>query len=132
LLFDLGFRLDEYLDGVDEGGPIGAVAFYRSDDCKIQVYDSSRGGEINCMIAPLDAANTLGLYDRSAKWQYLVRFAIRQGVSPEEIMKDKLPAKFPTTTQWLESVRNRIENYYPVAHAGVLEMGGPEWWDSKP
>jgi hypothetical protein len=132
LLAELGFLVDEYVDGVDEGGPKGAVAFYRSDDCKIQVYESARSGEINCMIAPLHAANTFGLHDRSAKWQYLVRFAIRQGVPVEEIMKEKLPVDFPTTSQWLEAVRNRIEKYYAVAHAGVLEMGGPEWWASKP
>jgi hypothetical protein len=76
------------------------------------------------MIAPLDATNTFGLQDRSAKWQYLVRFAFRQGVSPEKIMKDKLPVDFPTTTQLLESVRDRIAKYYPTAHPGVLEMGG--------
>jgi hypothetical protein len=132
VLTELGFQFEEYVDDIDEGGPKAAAVFYRSDDCKIQVYDSRRGGEINCMIAPIDATNTLGLYDRSAKWQYLVSFALRQGVAAEEIMKDKLPVKFPTTSQWLESVRNRIEKYYPVAHAGVLEMGGPEWWASKP
>jgi hypothetical protein len=117
VLAELGFQFEEYVDDIDEGGPKAAVVFYRSNDCKI---------------APLDSANTLGLYDYSAKWQYLVRFALRQGVCAEEIMKDKLPVDFPTTSQWLESVRNRIEKYYPVAHAGVLEMGGPEWWASKP
>jgi hypothetical protein len=42
-------------------------------------------------------------------------------------MKDKLPVDFPTTTQFLESVRRRIEKYYPVAHAGVIATEGPEW-----
>jgi hypothetical protein len=129
LLTELGFHLDEYDDGVDEGGPLGSVVFFRSSDCKMQVYDSARGGEINCMIAPLDAPNTFGLYDHSKKWQYLPRFAIRQGVPLEEIMKDKSPVEFPTTHQLLESVRSRIQKYYPIAHAGVLEMGGPDWWD---
>lgn len=132
ILVELGFRLDEYLDNVDEGGPKAAVVFYRSDDCKIQIYDSTRGGEINCMIAPLGADNTFGPYDHSQKWQYLPRFALRQGVSAEEITKDKLPVDFPTTDQFLESVRNRIKKYYPIAHAGILEMGGPEWWTSRP
>jgi hypothetical protein len=132
LLAELGFRVDEYVDDVDEGGTKAAVVFYCSDDCKIQVYDSARGGEINCMIAPLDAANTFGPYDHSKKWQYLPRFAIREGVPVEEIMKDKLPVDFPTIDQFLESVRNRIEKYYPIAHAGVLEMSGPEWWTTRP
>ena len=79
------------------------------------------------MIAPTDAPNTFGLYDRSKKWQYLPRFAIRQGVPVEEIMKDKSPVEFPTTLyQLLESVRSRIQKYYPIAHAGVLEMSGSD------
>jgi hypothetical protein len=127
LLVQLGFCLDAVDDNVDEWGRPGSVVFYRSEDCKIQVYASSREGSINCMIAPLDAANVFGPHDRSGKWQYLPRYAIWQGVSPEEIMKDKLPVDFPTTSQFLESVRHRIEKYYPVAHDGVIATEGPEW-----
>ncbi|WP_237052132.1 hypothetical protein, partial [Mycobacterium avium] len=58
-------------------------------------------------------------------WQYLPRFAIRQGVSLDEIMSDSRTVDFPTTHQWLESVRDRIQKYFPVAHQGVLGMGGP-------
>jgi hypothetical protein len=122
LLIQLGFQPDGYDDNVDEGGRNASVVFFRSKDCKIQVYDSARGGEINCMIAPLDSPNVLGLYDRSAKWQYLPMFAIRRGVPVEEVLKDKSPIDFPTTDQLLESVRNRIEKYFPVAHAAILEM----------
>lgn len=136
LLNELGFEWDEYNDNVDEGdrdarqgGRRGAVVFFRSDDCKMQIYDSTRDGSINCMIAPLDAPNIFGPYDRSGKWQYLPRFAVRQGIPLEEIMKDNLAVDFPTTNQLLESVRNRIEKYFPVAHDGVLEMSGPEYWD---
>lgn len=124
LLIQLGFSLDEVDDDVDEGGRTGSVVFYRANDCKIQVYDSAREHSINCMIAPLDAPNVFGPYDKSKKWQYLPRYALWQGVPPEEIMKDKLPIDFPTTSQFLESVRRRIEKYYPVAHAGVLERYG--------
>ncbi len=131
LLIELGFHLEESAS-VDEGGRRGSVAFFRSEDCKIQVYDSTRGGEINCMIAPLEAENVFGLYDRSGKWQYLPRFAIRRGVPLEEITKDKAPVEFPTSAQFLESVRRRIEKYFPVAHAGILEMNGPEYWNSRP
>lgn len=122
LLKNLGFELDEYNDNVDEGGPKGAVVYFRSNDCKIQIYDSRRGASINCMIAPVDAANVFGPYDASGKWQYIVMFAIKQGVPREEIMKDKLPADFPTTRQRLEWVRGRIQRYFPIAHAGILEM----------
>lgn len=142
LLNELGFQLDHYDGDVYEGsdprggraagGPRGSVVFFSSSDCKIQIYDSARDGAINCMIAPLDATNVFGPYDESGKWQYLPRFAIRQGVPLKEIMKDKLPVDFPTTTQFLVSVRQRIEKYFPVAHDGVLEMGGPEYWNPTP
>lgn len=132
LLVELGFVFDEYIDNVNEGGPKGSVVIYRTDDCKLQIYQSARSGEINCMIAPLDAPNVLGLYDKSAKWQYLPRFAIRQGASMKEINEYSPATDFPTIDQFLESVRARIEKYFPVAHAGVLEMGGPEWWTTKP
>lgn len=122
LLAELGFQLDGYDDSPDEGGRPQHIVYYRSNDCKIQVYQSSREGSTNCMIAPLDAPNGFGL--RTEKWQYLPRYAIWQGVPLEEIVKDKLPVDFPTSSQFLESVRDRIEKYYPVAHAGVLEMYG--------
>jgi hypothetical protein len=83
------------------------------------------------MIAALDAPDVFGPHDRSGKWQYLPRFAIRRGVPLEEIKEDNLP-EFPTTNQFLESVRGRIQKYFPIAHAGVLEMDGPEYWNSKP
>lgn len=130
LLIQLGFQLDEFSD-VDKSGRKASVVFFRSKDCKIQVYDAPREGEINCMIAPLDAANVLGLYDHSGKWQYLPMFAIRQGVALEEIRETNLP-DFPTTNQFLVSVRGRIEKYFPIARDGVLAMGGPEDGNSSP
>jgi hypothetical protein len=130
LLIQLGFQLDQFGD-VDYYGRKASVVFFRSCDCKIQVYHAPREGEINCMIAPLDAANVFGLYDQSGKWQYLPMFAFRQGVPLEEISDPNLP-KFPTTNQFLDSIRSRIEKYFPVAHAGILEMDGPEYWNSSP
>jgi len=43
-------------------------------------------------------------------------------VFQSKILKDKSPIDFPTTNQFLESVRNRIEKYFPIAHAAILEM----------
>ncbi len=117
-----GFEFEAVIDDVDEGGPPGSAVFYGSKDCKIQVYRSTRAGSINCMIAPIGAPFVFGPYDHSGKWKYLPRFAIRQGTALEEIMKDKLPIEFPTNRQQLEWVRGRIETYFPVAHAGILEM----------
>jgi hypothetical protein len=131
-LTELGFQLDEYNGDVDEWVRKGSVAFFRSDDCLIQIYDSTRDGSINCMVAALDAPRVFGPHDRSGKWQYLPRFAIRQGVPLEEIQKDNLLVDSPTTSQWLESVRHRIEKYFPVAHEGILEMGGLEYWNPRP
>jgi hypothetical protein len=61
LLEGLGFILDGVDDSPDEGGRRQHIVFYRSNDCKIQIYESSREGEINCMIAPLEASNEFGL-----------------------------------------------------------------------
>lgn len=132
VLTDLGFQLDGFDDDVDEGGRKGSVAFFRSEDCRIQVYESTRDGAINCMIAALEAPKVFGPHDQSGKWQYLPRFAIRKGVSLEEIRKDNLAVDFPTNDQLLESVRERIQKYFPIAHEGILEMDGPEYWKSNP
>lgn len=124
LLIQLGFQLDEFGDAVYYDRK-AYVVFFRSMDCKIQVYNAPREGSINCMIAPLDAANVFGLYDRSGKWQYLPMFAIRQGVPPEDT-RDAGSPKFPTTAQSLESVRRRIEKFFPIAHDGILEATNDE------
>lgn len=39
LLIQLGFQLDEYGD-VDVHGRKASVVYFRSNDCKIQVYDA--------------------------------------------------------------------------------------------
>lgn len=127
LLNELGFHVDEFDAKVDDWGRPGAVVYFRSSDCKIQIYDSSRDGSINCMIAPSGAENIFGPHDQSGKWQYLPRFALRQGISAEQIQETDLP-ECPTMDQLLRAVRCRIEKYFPVAHAGVLEMGGPDYW----
>ena len=57
LLEKLGFVLDELDDSPDEGGMERNIVYFRSRDCRLQIYDSAREGEINCMIAPLDAPN---------------------------------------------------------------------------
>lgn len=117
-LVDLGFELDNVDTDVAEGGPQGSVVYYRSNDCRMQVYLSSREGSINCMIAPLSAPNTFGPQDRSGVWQYLGRFVPRDQRVNDESIDPKGPA------HQLEWVRARIADYYPAAHAGILEMFG--------
>lgn len=76
-LSDRGFALEQVFDGTDSGGRDLSVVYYRGPDCKIQIYESSREGETNCMIAPLSAPNEFGLRSTTTKWQYLTRFAKR-------------------------------------------------------
>ncbi|WP_142281587.1 hypothetical protein [Mycobacterium kyorinense] len=121
LLADLGFTLDEVDNNVDEGGRRGSVVYYRSDDCKIQVYRSSREGSVNCMIAPLDASNVFGLSDQSYKWQYFTKFSPAVNVSLEELVQ-QVSFEPQTDKEQLEWVRDRIVEYFDVAHAGILEM----------
>jgi hypothetical protein len=122
LLKKLGFVLDEIDDSSDEGGRRQHVVYYRSNDCKIQVYESSREGEVNCMIAPLDVPNEFGL--RAKKWQYLTRFTKRPDLPLEELATIAR-AEYEAYANPLEWVRDRIVKYYEVAHAGILEMYGP-------
>ncbi|SPM32306.1 hypothetical protein MRAB57_104, partial [Mycobacterium rhizamassiliense] len=121
LLTELGFVLDEIDDSPDEGGRRQHVVYYRSGDCKVQVYESSREGEVNCMIAPLDVPNEFGL--RAKKWQYFTRFVERPD-RPLAELAALARAEYESFANPLDWVRDRIANYYEPAHAGILEMYG--------
>jgi hypothetical protein len=118
-LEELGFVLDEIDDNPDEGGRRQHIVFYRSDDCKIQVYESSREGETNCMIAPLNVPNAFGL--RATKWHFLPRFTTRSDLPPAERARRAM-AEYAAYANPLEWVRDRIVKYFDAAHAGILEM----------
>ncbi len=124
LLSSMGFALDAIDNDVDEGGRTGSVVFYRSQDCKIQIYYSSREREINAMIGPLDAPNEHGLYDRSRKWHYFNDFADEPKLPLEELvakLRDER-ANFETTPKWLEWIkRERIVRYFESAHTAIVE-----------
>lgn len=124
LLSSMGFTVDTIDDDVDEGGRTGSVIVYRAPDCKIQVYYSSREGEINAMIGPPDAPNKHGLYDRSRKWHYFNDFADQPKLSLEELvqkLRDE-SANFETTSKWLEWIkRERIVRYFDSARASIIE-----------
>lgn len=123
MLSELGFELDAVDDNVDEGGRRASVVYYRADDCKIQIYQSAREGSVNCMIAPVDAPNEIGIYDRSGRWQYLTRFAPKPDAPLEELVKSvSFSAK--SETEQLERVKQTIAQYFEIAHAGILEMYG--------
>jgi hypothetical protein len=118
-----GFVMDYMDDQLYDGDGQSEVVFYRSSDCKVQSYLSSRAGEVNAMIAPLNAPNVFGLLDHSGKWQYFARFITRPDLSITRL------ARLSTSTyeideERVESVRNRILENYPSAHAGILKMFG--------
>jgi hypothetical protein len=121
LLKELGFVLDEIDDNPDEGGRRQHIVYYRSNDSKIQVYESSREGAVNCMIAPLDVPNEFGL--RAKKWQYLTRFAKRPDLPLEELA-ELARSEYEAYANPLEWVRDRIIKYYEAAHTGILDMYG--------
>ncbi|MGE2689086.1 hypothetical protein [Mycolicibacterium pulveris] len=123
VLAELGFTLDEIDDRPDpERGGERHIVYYRSDDCKIQIYESSREGEVNCMIAPLDAPNEFGL--RTKRWQYFTRFAERPAGVPLEELVRLARDEYESYANPLEWVKDRIVKNYEAAHAGILEMYG--------
>lgn len=124
----MGFTPDIIDTDVDEGGPKGSVIFYRSADCKIQVYRSSREGEINAMIGPLDAPNQHGLYDRSGKWHYFNDFADEPKLPLEELVRKLRDERsnFETTSKWLEWIKKeRIGRYFEAAHKAIIDEHAP-------
>jgi hypothetical protein len=118
----LGFVLEGIDDRPDEGGRRQHVVYYRADDCKIQIYQSSREGETNCMIAPLDAPDSFGL--RAEKWQFLTRFSKGPDLPLAELA-EAVTAEYNAYANPIEWVRDRIAKYYEAAHAGILEMYPP-------
>jgi hypothetical protein len=119
LLERLGFVLTEIDNSPDEGGRRQHVVYYRSSDCKIQIYGSSREGETNCMIAPIDAPDSFGL--RAGKWQFLTRFSKRPDLPLAELA-ELAKAEYNAYANPLEWVRDRIAKSYEAARAGILEM----------
>ena len=120
-LAERGFVLDEVDDRPDEGGRERHVAYYRSNDCKVQIYESSRDGEVNAMIAPRSVLNEFG--PQANKWQYFGRFSKRPDVPLEELVL-LTRAEYEAYGTPLVWVRDRIINNYDSAHTGIIEMYG--------
>jgi hypothetical protein len=124
LLTNLGFVLYGVDDGPDEGGIARHIVFFRSNDCKLQIYDSSREGEVNCMIAPLTAPDKFGLTAKT--WHFIGKFSPkRSDISPQERLQIAI-AEAKAYENPLEWVRDRIAKHYDSAHAGILEKYGAE------
>ena len=118
VLQGFGFALYGSDDSPDEGGRYQHVVYYRSSDCKIQIYQSGREGETNCMIAPLDAPDSFGF--RVEKWQFLTRFSNCPDLPLAELA-ELARSEYNLYANPLEWVRDRIAGTYEVAHAGILE-----------
>ncbi|MGE2832659.1 hypothetical protein [Mycobacterium sp. SMC-4] len=123
LLSELGFTLDSVNAHVDEDGGFGSVVYYRSEDCKIQVYRSSREGSVNCMIAPLEAPNEFGPRDKSPTWQYLTKFSPKSDVPLEELIR-AVSFEPQTSVEELRWVRETISKYINAARDGIRGMHG--------
>ncbi|BBY26402.1 hypothetical protein [Mycolicibacterium sediminis] len=66
-----GLRFDGTFVGLDADGAGLAICYFRSANCKLQIYTSEREGETGCMIAPADAPNVFGPTDDSGWWKFL-------------------------------------------------------------
>jgi hypothetical protein len=91
--------------------------YYRSNDCKIQIYKSRREGEVNCMIAPANASNGFGL--RTKHWQDLTTFSERPDGPFAELLK-AARAEYNSFANPVEWVGDRIAKYYNDAHREIL------------
>ncbi|OMC16279.1 hypothetical protein A5736_00960 [Mycobacterium sp. SP-6446] len=87
----------------------------------MQIYAFSREGEVNCMIAPLNAPNDFGL--TGEQWHYLSKFSKRSNAPPQERLRIAI-AEANAYADPLEWVRDRIVKYYDAARVGILEMYG--------
>lgn len=122
VLAELGFTLDQIDDRPDpERGGSRHIVYYRSSDCKMQIYQSSREGEINAMVAPHDAENEFGL--RAEEWQYITHFTKLPDLPFDELMAIE-QAKYESCDNPLVWLRDRIIKYYPDAHTGILQASG--------
>jgi hypothetical protein len=120
----MGFVLDQIddgTDGPDGGGRALRVVYYRGSDVKIQIYESIREGETNCMIGALDAPNEWGLRNPSKKWQYFTRFVQFPDLPLKQLVK-QARANYDSYANPLFWVLDRIEKHYEAARAGILEM----------
>jgi hypothetical protein len=117
VLADKGFTVEDIDDSPDHWGRSRNIVYFRSNDCKIQVYESAREGEVNCMIAPLDAPNEWGLDSKS--WYFLTHFAPRRNPPSAESLR-AMRAEYDSYSHRLEWLRDRINKYYDDAHRGIL------------
>jgi hypothetical protein len=121
VLAERGFVMDEVDDRPDAGGRERHVVYYRSNDCKVQVYQSSRDGEVNAMIAPADVPNHFG--PQAEKWHYFSRFMHRPDLPLRELAR-MARAEYDAYSNPLEWVRDRILGTYDAAYTGIQEMYG--------
>ncbi|WP_335331116.1 hypothetical protein [Mycobacterium kyogaense] len=113
-----GFVLDQIDDNPDSGGRERHIVFYRSPDCRIQIYESSREGETNVMIATSDA-HQFGV--NSPDWQFLTRFTERPR-GPLGDITQGARQEYEAYADPLVWVRDRIVRCFDAARVGILAM----------
>lgn len=96
-----------------------AVVYFRSPECKLQVYSSPRHGEVNCMIGTSDAPTEFGLSENSEGWHFIRELSGRR---TEQSIDDWLskPIDFKTVAEQLEEVRELLESDFEAARTALL------------
>ena len=113
LLSRLGFVADRVDSNLEYGGQPGWAAYYRGDDCKLQVCWAAREGGIDFLLAPLDAPNELGIANSSKKWRFLLLLSdFDEGLVT--------PALDAGTDVWWEWRCALFEAHFPAAHAALM------------
>lgn len=116
-------RNDFELDAVDENSENGlAVVYLRAPKCKLQIYNSPRNGEVNCMIAAAGTPNESGAENRRREgWHYVSELSGRDAdTSVEQLLERRHASRDVgprTTIQQLEDLRDLLESDFAAACA---------------
>ena len=113
MLLQHGFEPDGATGEIEYGGLPAWSAFYRREDCKLQVCWSAREGGVDFMLAPIDAPNEFGLLNTSKKLQFLLLLSD---------FDDGLTTLTPGAAidVWWEWRRALFDAHFPAAHAALV------------
>jgi hypothetical protein len=107
-----GFTLDEVQPDLKYGERDAWAAYFKRDDCKLQLCWSDRTGGLNWMIAPLDAPNEFALQNSSEKWKYMLMLS----TASDSLKTPRPGADTKTEMEWLKAL---FKIHFPSAHAAL-------------
>jgi len=82
---------------------------FQSARCKIGFYDSPREGEVNCMLAPPSAPNTLNEADG---WRYIYALQLHGANPTLEQLQARVPKAPRSRESQLSDIANVLRNEY--------------------